>query len=133
MNRICLTLIVVVLGSLSQVGMSQGQDLPVPVEFSTLLAWFLVVNPDYEPESQFADSTISAGHIQYQLRLVKDGKSIVGGGLGPISGDMTVGLTILRASTKEEAQALAEADPAVRAGRLIVVVREWWVPSEQMR
>lgn len=34
--------------------------------------------------------------------------------------------------TVAEAQALADADPAVRAGRLLAWVREWWVPAGRL-
>jgi len=76
----------------------RAQDLPVPTEWRTHYAWFLVADPDYVPRSKSAEEV----------------------------------LTLLRAGTREEAQALADADPAVRAGRLVARVREWWVPAEQL-
>jgi|GEM_PF-2923360 len=110
----------------------QEQPLPLPTEWSTHFAWFLVANPDYAPASQSADSALTAAHIQYQLRLHADGKAIAAGGFEPVQGSPIVGLTILRARTLEEARALANADPAVRAGRLEAEVRTWWVPSSQL-
>ena len=114
-------------------GPSQAQELPLPTEWSTHFAWFLIANPDYTSSSATADSILSAQHIQYQLLLVEEGKAIAAGGFGPLPGDSIVGMTILRANTKEEAIHLAEGDPAVRAGRLLAVVREWWVPTEQLK
>jgi uncharacterized protein YciI len=110
----------------------RAQELPPPREWQTHFAWFLLTNPDYAPESRSADSTLTVAHIQYQLRLHSEGKSIAAGGFAPRPGDPIIGLTILRAETLAEAQALAAADPAVRAGRLLATVREWWVPAEQL-
>jgi uncharacterized protein YciI len=105
------------------------QDVPIPTDWSTHFVWFLLANPDYEPASKSADSAVTSEHIQYQLRLQREGKTIAGGGFAPLKGDPVVGMTILRAATREEAEAIAAADPAVRAGRLRVQIREWWVPT----
>ncbi len=111
---------------------AQTTDLPMPTEWTTHYAWFLVANPDHRPASPRADSVLTAAHIQYQLRLQRDGHAIVAGGFGPGEDDRLVGLTILRAPSLDSARALAEADPAVRAGRLLARVREWWVPSARL-
>ncbi len=113
-------------------GTAQEAELPVPTEWTTHYAWFLVANPDHRPTSHRADSVLTAAHIQYQLRLQRDGQAIVAGGFGPGEDDRLIGLTILRAPDLDSARALAEADPAVRAGRLLARVREWWVPSGRL-
>ncbi len=110
----------------------RGQDYPLPTEWSTHYVWFLNANPDYVRGSDEVESTLTAAHIQYQLGLNADGKAIAAGGFAPVSGDKAVGLTILRAESLAEAQALADADPAVQAGRLLALVREWWVPTDQL-
>lgn len=107
-------------------------DLPIPEEWSTLYAWFLVANAEYEPRAEDEERAITAAHIQYQLRLQADGRAIAGGGLGAGPGESIVGLTILRVESLAAAQALADADPAVEAGRLVARVREWWVPAERL-
>ncbi len=112
---------------------AQAQDLPLPTEWSTHYAWFLESNPAYEPQADSAESALTAAHIQYQLRLQRDGHAIAAGGLAPREGDPVIGLTILRAATLADAQAMAEADPAVRAGRILARVREWWVPTAQLK
>jgi uncharacterized protein YciI len=111
---------------------ASAQALPIPAEWSTHYAWFLVANPEYAPGSAAVEDSITAAHIQYQLRLHADGHAIVAGGLAPVAGDPLVGLTILRAESEEMAQALANADPAVRAGRLVARIRAWWVPTGQL-
>jgi uncharacterized protein YciI len=109
-----------------------GQDLPVPAQWSTHFAWFLVANRDYRPVSPAADSAITHDHIQYQLRLQAEGLAIVSGGFAPSPDDPVIGLTILRATNLAEARRVAEDDPAVRSGRLIARVREWWVPTDRL-
>lgn len=70
-------------------------------------------------------------HIQYQLRLQRDGVAIAGGGFSQ-SEDGLIGLTLLRTSSLEEAQRIANADPAVQAKRFKATVREWWVPAGRL-
>ena len=113
-------------------GSALAQDLPLPTEWSTHFVWLLVANPDYASQSADAEQALTAAHIQYQLRLHHEGHAIAAGGLAPREGDPLVGLTILRAASLAEAQAFADADPAVRAGRLLARVREWWVPTAQL-
>ena len=43
------------------------------------------------------------------------------------------GLTFYRTGSLEEARRLAEADPAVRAGRLAVDIMIWYCPPGTMR
>lgn len=109
-----------------------AEDLPMPEAWSTLYAWFLVASAEYAPQSEDQERAITAAHIQYQLRLQADGRAIAAGGLGTGPGESIIGLTILRAESLAAAQALADADPAVEAGRLIAWVREWWVPAERL-
>lgn len=113
-------------------GASSAQDLPIPQEWSTYYAWFLIKNEEYIPSSPPEEAAVNAAHIQYQLLLQETGQSVVAGGLGPGSGSQIVGLTILRASSLSEAQSIACGDPAVISGRYIALVREWWVPSGKL-
>lgn len=109
-----------------------AQDMPIPTDWSTHYAWFLVANPAYASQGEEAEAALTNAHIQYQLRLHAQGHAIAAGGFAPLPGDPVIGLTILRASTPEEAQSLPDADPAVRAGRLLARVRAWWVPTAQL-
>ncbi len=109
-----------------------AQDLPIPEEWSTHYAWFLVVNPEYVSADKEGEGAITAAHIQYQLHLQENGVAIAAGGLGEGPGESIVGLTLLRAESLAGAKEIAAADPAVEAGRLIAWVREWWVPAERL-
>jgi uncharacterized protein YciI len=110
----------------------RAQGLPIPEEWDTCYAWFLVSNPDYLPASPDEEKALTSAHIQYQLRLQEAEQAIVAGGLGKGPDESIVGLTILRAESLAEAQSIADGDPAVRAGRLVSWVREWWVPAGRL-
>jgi uncharacterized protein YciI len=109
-----------------------AQELPIPDEWDTHYAWFLVANPDYVPAPPDEEKALTSAHIQFQLRLQETGQAIVAGGLGEGPDESIGGLTILRAESLAEAQAIAGDDPAVRAGRLVSWVREWWVPAGRL-
>ena len=53
---------------------------------------------------------------------------------GPIRGDDVIaGICIYRAGTPERARQLAEDDPAVRAGRFLVRVMDWYTARDALR
>jgi uncharacterized protein YciI len=65
------------------------------------------------------------GHLDNINRLVKDGKLYVAGPLG--KNDLQYrGLFILNVKTVEEAKALCDTDPAVKAGLLDVLLIPWY-------
>ena len=94
--------------------------------------WFLVENPDCQAGSSTEEEALTVPHIQYQLRLHQDGQALAIGGLSPLEGDPLIGMTILRASEGAEFEAIANSDPALAAGRFLVRIREWWVPTGQI-
>jgi uncharacterized protein YciI len=69
-------------------------------------------------------------HIAYQLKMQADGDALVAGGFGPGEDPAARGMTVLTSDTLEAAQALAAADPAVRAGVFSVDVRAWYIPAQ---
>ena len=74
------------------------------------------------------DSTESAqiqeAHMAHLTKMYDDGKSCVAGPFGD-DGEIR-GIVIYNTATFEEADSLANADPAVKAGRLVVEVHPWW-------
>ena len=74
------------------------------------------------------DSTTAAnlqkGHMDNMGKMAKEGKLLVAGPFGD-DGEWR-GIFILDCATKEEAEALVKADPAVQAGRLGYEIRPWW-------
>ena len=50
---------------------------------------------------------------------------------GPFAGQGVLrGLFVIAANSPEEAKAIAEADPLVKAGQLSVALHTWWVAKE---
>ena len=80
-----------------------------------------------EPESESALAAIRVEHLGYQTMLHFEHGAIA----GPLRGERgsIQGLTLVpqRALSLEQAQELAEGDPAVKAGYLNVKVVEWHV------
>jgi len=69
---------------------------------------------------------LQAQHVAYTRQKVASGAAIAA---GPVTdgGDIR-GFSIFRTATLAEAQALAEADPGVRAGRFVVELHPWMTP-----
>ena len=63
-------------------------------------------------------------------RLTKEGKMVVAGPFDGQTGERALaGIFILRVSSMEEAKALADSDPAVKAGRFVYEIAPWWGPK----
>jgi uncharacterized protein YciI len=84
----------------------------------------LVAGPD-RTQSEAVAAKIQAAHLEHLGGLVTAGRALA---IGPMGDDGRVlGIAVLRATSPEEARAWAEADPAVKAGRLAVDVLAWWI------
>jgi uncharacterized protein YciI len=57
----------------------------------------------------------------------QSGKMLIAGPLGDQPDPALRGVCLYRVGSVDEARALAEQDPAVRAGRLRVEAMTWWV------
>ena len=92
-------------------------------EMKTYYMVFLVKGENRTQDSITA-AEIQKQHLAYLDKLWKEGKLDIA---GPFLDDAdTRGICIYNVKTIEEAKALAEADPAVKAGRLKVIVRPWY-------
>ena len=82
------------------------------------------------PDAELA--RIQQEHLAYHARLREAGQVVTNGpvidGLDP----SLRGLAFYRTGALARARELAEADPAVRAGRLTVEVMTWWCPRGTM-
>ena len=67
---------------------------------------------------------IQEAHMAHLAKVYEDGKSCIAGPFGD-DGDIR-GIVIYNTATLEEADSLANADPAVKAGRLTAEVHPWW-------
>jgi uncharacterized protein YciI len=76
---------------------------------------------------------LQAQHLAHKDRLYDDGVLAAN---GPVidAPDATIrGLSFYRAASLDEARRLAEEDPSVIAGRLVVEVMSWWCPPGSLR
>lgn len=70
---------------------------------------------------------IQKEHLGHLMHLAETGKLVVAGPLGDQPDPRLRGLELFDVGSTEEAKRLAEEDPAVKAGRLEVVVMTWYV------
>jgi hypothetical protein len=85
--------------------------------------------PDY-PDDEL--ERIQREHLAYHARLRESGDVVTN---GPVDGqpDPSLrGLTFYRTGSVERSRELAEADPAVLAGRLAVDIMTWYCPPGTM-
>jgi uncharacterized protein len=65
-------------------------------------------------------------HLAYHARLRDAGQIVTNGPVADQPDESLRGLTFYRTGSLEGARQLAEADPAVRAGRLVIEVMTWY-------
>ena len=96
-----------------------------PMDMSKMKTYYLVLLKKGPKRSQ--DSTeamkIQTAHLAHITNLASNGKLAIAGPCTD-NGDLR-GIFILNVTTLEEAKALTEADPAVKAGRLIMEIHPW--------
>jgi uncharacterized protein len=87
----------------------------------------LLRTPENAPGYDDADlERIQAEHLAYHARLRESGQVVTN---GPVRDQPDVslrGLAFYRTGSLQESRRLAEADPAVRAGRLAVEIMTWY-------
>lgn len=79
----------------------------------------------WTPEETPEVARLQAAHIAYGGQLLASGKLILNGPLID-NGDLR-GVGVFRVGSLEEARALSDADPSVRAGRLISEIHPWMI------
>jgi uncharacterized protein YciI len=96
---------------------------------STLLMqqYFMVFLKAGENRNQDSTETakLQKQHLEHLDRMVREGYASLTGPLGD-EGEIR-GIVVYNTPTQKEADSLANMDPMVRAGRLKVEVRPWWV------
>jgi uncharacterized protein YciI len=97
----------------------------VPSDMTTVYMVLLVRGPAWTPEETEERERLQIAHLAHLKRLKEGGQIIM---VGPFrDGGHLRGMCIYRVDSLEEVKALAEADPAVQAGRLAVEIHPWWV------
>jgi uncharacterized protein YciI len=93
----------------------------------------LLRRPENAPAYPAADlERIQAGHLAYHARLRDAGQIVTNGPVTDQPDPSLRGLTFYRTGSLDQARHLAEADPAVRAGRLAIEIMNWHCPPGTM-
>jgi uncharacterized protein YciI len=98
-----------------------------PKKLMTAYLAFLTRGEKWTPEKTPATEEIQKAHLANINRLAELKKLVVAGPFGD-NGKLR-GIFVFRVATLEEAKALAETDPAVKAGRLALEFHPWMVPE----
>lgn len=85
--------------------------------------------PAYDEETL---ERIQREHLDYHASLRAAGRIVTNGPVLDQPDESLRGLTFYRTGSLDEARRLAEQDPAVVAGRLVVDVMTWWCPAGTM-
>ena len=80
--------------------------------------------PTQYPQEKLQE--IQAAHLGHLGRMAREGHMVAAGPFGDQEDESLRGLALYRVGSIEEARRLAEADPAVQAGRLEVEVMTWY-------
>jgi uncharacterized protein len=110
----------------SRTGTPKPQTIVGPggFEMTTYYVGFLYKGPKWSPEQTPEVKTIQEGHMANIRRMGEAGKLLIA---GPFTDDGDLrGLYVFRADSTEEARALVESDPAVKAGRFRFELHPWF-------
>ena len=95
------------------------------MQFDRFSVVLLSLRPDAPRLDEAAAGALQDAHLAFLAKLHEDGYLIAA---GPITDENYCGLSILNVGV-DEARALKEEDPAVRAGRFSIHVMPWMVPG----
>lgn len=92
-------------------------------EMKTYYLVFLKKGPKRDQDST-TSAEIQKGHMAHLNKMYNEGKMDLA---GPIMNEGDIrGICVYNVKNMDEAKALAESDPAVRSGRLIVEILPWY-------
>ena len=112
------------------VGFAPAAEEGKPAPTITMKTYFLGLirkGPAWTPDDTPEVRALQEGHMANIRRLGAEGKLVLAGPL--LDGGDLRGLFLFEVATLEEAKALCETDPAVKAGRLVVEVHPWLGPE----
>jgi uncharacterized protein YciI len=99
----------------------------VPVKLTTAYLALLTRGAKWTPEKTPATEELQKAHLANINRLAEMKKLVVAGPFGD-NGQLR-GIFVFKVASIDEARALAETDPAVKAGRLAMDIHPWLVPE----
>ena len=134
MRRFILTITGLLLFTVSGIAQDTTQTAQQPETFTmqegdttyVMQKYFLVFLKTGPERSQSKEEAqeLQKEHLAYLEKMANMGKTSI---TGPLESDGEIrGIVVYNTATIEEARQLAEQDPAVKAGRLVVEVHPWW-------
>ena len=94
---------------------------------------FLKRGPNWTAADTPEKQALQNAHMAHIQSMAATGKLVIAGPLTGVAAYPTsapyAGVFVFKVGTFEEAKSLAEADPTVKAGRLIAEVHPWWIPK----
>jgi len=132
-TRVLTWALVLLLGLPAGVAAAGDDEEPgfMPDEFETYSLILLRKGDAWTAESTPEADQLQTDHLAHLEAMWHTGKLVVAGPFDEQDDDSFRGLCLYRAPLGE-ARALAEADPAVRAGRLRVDAMTWWTGKGQL-
>lgn len=105
---------------------AEGQKTSeIPEGMTVYYMGLLSRGPKWTPEKTAETAKIQEQHMAHIRSMGESGKLVIAGPF--LDGGQLRGIFVFKVSTLEEARAMAEADPAVKAGRLQVEIHPWMV------
>ena len=86
----------------------------------------------WTPEETPEVEELQKQHLAHLFHLIETGKMLAAGPFEEQDDPTMRGLCLYRVASAKEARDLAEADPAVKAGRLRVELMTWYTPKGQL-
>jgi uncharacterized protein YciI len=99
----------------------------LPIKLTTAYLGLLKRGEKWTPEKTPATAELQKAHLANINRLAEMKKLVVAGPFGD-DGQLR-GIFVFKVASIDEARALAETDPAVKAGRLAIEMHPWLVPE----
>lgn len=127
--RFLVALVLAVAASLPAVCLAAD---PPKFEMESYQLVLLMRAPTWQKLPQEEAEALQAKHIAHLTAMGESGKMVIA---GPFSNQVDPayrGACLYRVATPEDARALAEQDPIVKAGQLRVEVMTWWVGKGYM-
>jgi len=98
-----------------------------PFKLTTAYLALLTRGAKWTPEKTPATEELQKAHMANIIRLAEMKKLVVAGPFGD-NGQLR-GIFVFKVASIDEARALTETDPAVKAGRLAIDIHPWLVPE----
>jgi len=102
---------------------AENDAFAAPEGMTVYYMGFLRRGPSWTPEVTPAIEQLQAAHLAHIRQMGESGALLLAGPF--LDGGDLRGIFLFRTASQAEAEALAAADPAVRAGRLIVDIHPW--------